>query len=130
MKIKSDFVTNSSSVSFVVMGCEIDWKNISKDVMENLLTTVRDKHPNIKQPITMEFLNDYLNEFLPDLFAGTDLDCTNGQWGDELVVGIPYDKMKENETLSQFRDRAKEEIKRTTGLDVTPTHIEKCWFNN
>jgi hypothetical protein len=31
------------------------------------------------------------------LFEGTDLQYSTGQWGDELVVGILYDKMKEKD---------------------------------
>ena len=130
MKTKTDFVTNSSSVSFVVMGCYIDPNTISEEVIERLVKTINVKRP-YDRPVTLESVREDIYESLDFLFEGTDLAYSSGQWGDgDLAIGIPYDHMEVNETLNQFKERVKDQIKKSTGRDVAPDHIEMCWMDN
>jgi hypothetical protein len=65
-----------------------------------------------------------------DLFlTGSDLQSSSGPdyYSDEIMVGSYYTQMNEDETLGQFRERVKKEIKKLFGIDVNPSHIEACW---
>jgi len=121
MKIKTDFVTNSSSSSFVVIGSHIEAENIPIEKFQKIKAKI--------QVTTEEILEDPY-EYIDPLLRGTDLEYSQGcEYGDGLMIGIPYTSMGEDETLRQFRQRVKEGIKECIGVDVEPGHIEECWMD-
>jgi len=113
MKVKFDFVTNSSSASFVVIGASL---NKSEIVLQ-------------RGPESGDIYN-----FIDKIMAGTDLDYSFGDCrvydGDDVMIGIQYTKMKDDETLGDFKERVRKQIKDAFGVDVIPGHIEECWMDN
>lgn len=113
MKIKSDFVTNSSSASFVVIGTHLNPSKIT--------TFKRGDQP------------EDIWEVIEPLVKGTDLEWSQGceySDGEDVMVGIGYMKMKDDETLGQFKDRSKKQIKDAFGIETDVGHIEECWMDN
>lgn len=123
MKIKTDFVTNSSSASFVVIGINMSLDNIPIEHFQQIKSKIK---------VTIEELKENPWDYFDPLLRGTDLDFSQGcEYGyGELMVGIPYTKMNDDETLGDFKKRVQTQIKKSLGIDQTPGHIEECWMDN
>lgn len=125
MKTKVDFITNSSTTSFVVMGAYIDPNSIPDELLEELKT----KLPGYTY--SLEEIRSDIGEFVWDLIHKTDLryspsSCYSDP-DEDIIVGIPYTKMQEEETLKEFKERTTSLIKDILGIDITPGHIEVAW---
>lgn len=122
MKIKSDFVTNSSSSSFVVIGAHIEPDMIDLERFQKIKK---------KENVTVEQIMEDPYEYLDPMLRGSDLQYSQGcTYGEGLMIGIPYTSMDEDETLKEFRRRVKDQIKEKLGVEViTPDHIEECWMD-
>jgi hypothetical protein len=122
MKIKTDFVTNSSSSSFVVIGIHLDLEKIDIERFQRIKQKVS---------VTIEQMMEDPYEYLDPMLRGSDLQYSSGcEYGNGMMVGIPYTNMEEDETLQEFRQRVKDLIKEKFGIDETPSHIEECWMDN
>jgi hypothetical protein len=119
MKIKSEFVTNSSSVSFVVVGIYLS----ESDISENLKNLIESKS-------SVAVIYEDFEGNIDTLILGTDLDysfgdCNSGS--ENVMVGMHYTDMKDNETLGEFKARVQKQLKDSFGIDKDVGHIESCW---
>lgn len=117
MKIRIDYVSNSSSSSFMVVGHAFDYEELVK-IAEHL-NLVSEYHDNSED--TPEDYNEWdtgeIVEELEERF--TDLDFQYGleNYYDEVCIGMGYDKMKDSETKKDFEKRIVERLKEMTGRD-------------
>ncbi len=124
MKLKLDFITNSSTTCFVVMGANINVDKIPEEYA---------KHIQEEHNITEEDLENYPLELFKGMTKNTDLAYSGGEeWypGEELMVGIPFTSMHDDETLKKFKERVQLQILESFHVAVKPYYIERAWRND
>jgi hypothetical protein len=122
VKIKTDFVTNSSSSSFVVMGTNID----VEDIPDEIIKKIQEKYPDEN----IDTIKENMREYFEILLEGSDLEHSFGyDYEGTAMVGICYMQMKDMETLKGFKERVQKEIKNSLGIDDSVGHIEDCWMD-
>jgi len=123
MKIKTDFVTNSSSSSFVVMGATIEPSQIPEEILQKVIEK--------EEGLTTENLLDYMHEYAELFTKKSGLEYSFGyDYDGEMQVGMCYTKMDDDETLREFKMRTKQLILDTFGIETEVSHIEDCWMDN
>ena len=111
MKIRTDFVSNSSSSSFMLVGACFNNKEI-KDAWLKL-------HPEDSEKFNEESENYDIYDLAYDIAYELGLKCECGidNYYDDYVFGLPYGEMKIDETRAQFEERIRSKLNKVFIVD-------------
>ncbi len=139
MKIKMDFVTNSSSTSFCAWGVSVNFRELIKN--EECLKIIKEKYiesGNVEKDISDEnfisFLEDDIYEayeVIEDIFYskfGMTARCARDYDGDEIYIGIHPNKIPKDKTIQEAIDMA-QHVLLNMGISRKITWIEEAWFD-
>ncbi len=115
MKIRIDYVSNSSSSSFMVVGHAFDNEELVKIAEHlNLVSEYHDNSDDTPEDYS-EWDTGEIVEELEERF--TDLDFQYGleNYYDNVCIGMEYDKMKASEKKKDFEKRIEDRLKEMTG---------------
>ena len=111
MKIRTNFVSNSSSTSFMIFGIRLFETDLEK------LTNTG----YIKDHYETEKGEQLLNE--------TDIGLVNDCDGNVNWIGRCYSTIKDDETGKQFKESTIIKISTLLGKDVSCSLISESWYN-
>ena len=103
MKIRTGFVSNSSSSSFLIAGVLFKKENLTGEIANDF--DVQENIDKFEQS-SLDWNFDFdANKFLEDVFRPLEINFS--QEDHEFYIGIPLSSMEDNETKSEFFNRVK-----------------------
>jgi len=110
MKIRTSFVSNSSSSSFVIIGVSDD----------TIMKQIADKD------------GKFLDGEYQDVECSYGVDSSGtlnyyGSWGEPYYIGVDISKQLEEKILPELREKKKKKVKEEYNLDI-PTHLIKLHY--
>lgn len=124
MKIRTDFVSNSSSTSFVLLGKTMDFKDFIKLVEAAGWKRQDDEDDDYYTDGTSEDLWDIKDWLTKKTKGFIEVEGAGDDYGiSDIVVGADPSKMKDSNTLKDFKDKIIDALKKV-GIIAKPSEIK------
>ena len=124
MKIRTDFVSNSSSTSFVLLGKTMDFKDFIKLVEAAGWKRQDDEDDDYYTDGTSEDLWDIKDWLAEKTKSFIEVEGAGDDYGiSDIVVGADPSKMKDNNTLKDFKLKIIDALK-NVGIIAKPSEIK------
>lgn len=121
MKVRSGFVSNSSSSSFLIYGITMDAGELAKHLKPLAdAGKIIDYDKNVVSAEDLEGMEIYeLAEYL-ELPKGIGYDAPS--YFDQIYIGASWDSVKDDETGKEFKNRVFESLKEA-GFDIKKSDL-------
>lgn len=111
MKIRSGFVSNSSSSSFAIFGIEEDASTLAE------LLAAKQEKKDLPEGVDPEDVEDEVDSWqVKELIEEKGLACYDDESG-KLYVGLDFMSLGDDETKNQFKTRVAASLKEIFGKD-------------
>lgn len=127
MKIRLDYVSNSSSSSFMLVGTAVETEELKESfknsqlfkqhMQENRETEDLKETEEDKVEREWEELNDVFWSYIDEWLEKYGLDYHNGleNYGECVCIGMKYNDMQADETKAQFEKRVSDALEKLLG---------------
>jgi len=105
LKIKKDYITNSSSTSFTVWGVEFN-NEFSDESIRKIYKYMRKKELTCLSFEEYKKSDDYEGDFYDEIIDDSDL-LYEDSFSSGIVIGLNPGNMRDDETLLDFKKRIK-----------------------
>jgi hypothetical protein len=120
MKIRTGFVSNSSSSSFLIYGVEMEQDEAERLLLEKLGMTQEEYE---------EKLDGCISELAYEAFKSTKLSCEVPYDGEYVYIGLSWSAVGGEETGNQFKARVESLIEGALGKKMPCGTYREAWMS-